>query len=193
VTRTFEAPWTYCPSASLLGRVVRAWTNDRLRGEALYLVAMTGLTIILLMAHYLGWALLSSTLSASEAWETVFWQTQVGSVLVLVGLGLVGFRPTVRVTCQSDAVTLQQGDQTRTLSPSDVQDVRLISAQHYHRHYRRYAATEAFVSAIPEQVLCVRTDDGPVIVAHPESEAQAALLDHFHALAAPASKTMARP
>ena len=68
VTRTFEAPRTYRPSASVLGRAVRAWTNDRLRGEALYLVALTGLTILLLMAHYLGWALLTSALAASQGW-----------------------------------------------------------------------------------------------------------------------------
>ena len=193
VTRTFEAPRTYCPSASALGRMVRAWTDDRLRGEALYLVAMAGLTVVLLMAHYLGWALLTSTLSASQTWEPLFWQTQVGSVLVLAGAGLVGFRPAVRVTCQPNAVTLRQGDKTRALSPPDIQDVRLISAQRYHRHYRRYAATQVFASAVPEQVLCVQTNDGPVIVALPESEAQAALLDHVDALAAPTSETVARP
>jgi Protein of unknown function (DUF2581). len=193
VTRTFEAPRTYRPSASVLGRAVQAWTNDRLRGEALYLVALTGLTILLLMAHYLGWALLTSALAASQGWEPLFWQTQVGSVLVLAGLGLVGFRPAVRVTCCPDAVTLRQGDRTRTLSPPDIQDVRLISAQRYHRHYRRYAATQVFASAVSEQVLCVRTGDGPVIVALPGPEARAALLDHLEALTASASEAAARP
>lgn len=190
VTRTFEAPRTYRPSASVLGRAIRAWTNDRLRGEALYLVTMTGLTLLLLMAHYLGWALLSSALSPLPAWERLFWGAQVGSVLVLIGLGLVGFRPAVRVTCRPHAVTLHQGDQTHALSPPDIQDVRLISAQRYHRHYRHYAATQVFASAFPEQVLCVRTGNGPVIVALPEPEAQAALRDHLDALTAPASQTV---
>ena len=193
VTRTLEAPRTYRPSASLLGRAIQAWTNDRLRSEALYLVTMTGLTLLLLMAHYLGWALLSSTLSPTPAWERLFWGVQVGSVLVLIGLGLVGFRPAVCVTCRPHAVTLQQGDQTRALSPPDIQDVRLISAQRYHRHHRHYAATQVFASAISEQVLCIRTGDGPVVVALPEPAAQAALVDHLDALTASASETVAHP
>ncbi|WP_233992432.1 hypothetical protein [Salinibacter altiplanensis] len=193
MTRTFEAPRTYRPSASLLGRAIRAWTNDRLRGEALYLVAMTGLTIALLMAHYLSWALLGSVINAHPAGQTIFWGTQVGTVLALAAIGLVGFRPAVRVMYRPDALTIQQGDRTCTLSPSDVDNATLIPAQRYHRHYRRYAATQVFVSAMSEQVLCIRTSDGPVIVALPEPEARTALLGHLDAFTASPSETVAHP
>lgn len=191
--RTFEAPRSYRPSASLLGRALRAWTNDRLRGESLYLVAMTGLVLALLMAHYLGWALLSSVLSVQPAAQALFWGVQVGSVLALIGVGLVGFRPAVRVTCRPDGVTLHQGDRTCVLSPTDIEDVTLISAQRYHRHYRRYAATHVFVSAVPEEVLCVRTADGPVVVALPDADARAALMDQLEALPSAAPEAVSRP
>mgnify|MGYP006422771519 CR=1 FL=1 len=193
MTRTFEAPWSYRPSASLLGRAIRAWTGDRLRGEAFYLVTIVGLFLVLLMAHYLSWALLSPVIDAHPAGQTIFWGAQVGSVLVLAAIGLVGVRPAVRVTCRSDALTIQQGDRTRTLSTSNVDDATLIPARRYHRHYRRYAATEVFVSAMSEQVLCIRTSDGPVIVALPEPEARTALLDHLDTLTASPPETVAHP
>jgi hypothetical protein len=193
VTRTFEAPWSYRPSASLLGRAIRAWTKDRLRGEAFYLVTIVGLFLGLLMAHYLGWALLSSTIDAHPTGQTIFWGAQVGSVLVLAAVGLVGFRPAVRVMCRPGALTIQQGDRTRTLSPSEVDGAALIPARRYHRHYRRYAATQVFVSAMSEQVLCIRTNDGPVIVALPEPDAQTALLNHLEALTASPPATVAHP
>lgn len=194
MTRTFEAPRTYRPSASILGRAIRAWTNDRLQGEALYLVMITSLTLVLLLVHYLSWALLNPVLTAHPAWKTIFWGAQAVSILALVGLGLVGFRPAVRVTCSPDAVRIQQGNRTCTLTPSDIEDVALISARRYHRHYRRYAATHVFISTIPEQMLCVRTHDGPVVVAIPDPDAQAALLDHLETLTfSPAPETGSPP
>jgi hypothetical protein len=185
VTHTFESPRSYHPSYSVLGRAVRAWVGDRLRGEALYVVALTGLTLILLMSHYLGWALLKSTLVAHPSWQAVFWGGQVGSVLALIGIGLVGFRPPVRVTCHSDGVVLTQGDQSCTLPYASIDDLALIPARRYHRHYRRYAATQVFVSHLPDEVLLLRTEDGPVVVALSEPEVQAALLDRLEALRSP--------
>lgn len=181
MTRTYEAPRTYRPSASLLGRSVRTWTGDRLRGEAIYLVAVTTLTVGLLLAHYLSWALLNPIFSTSPTWEIIFWIGQAVSILALIGVGLVGFRPTVRVTCRPTDVTINQGERSRTLRPSDMEGVSLISAQRYHRHYRRYAETAVYVSTVPDQVICIRTSDGPIVVGLPEPEARA-VLDHLKTL-----------
>jgi hypothetical protein len=166
--------------------------DDRLRGEALYLVSLTGLILAVLLAHYLGWALLKPVLTAHPTWQAVFWGGQVASVLVLLGIGLVGFRPPVHVTCGPETVTIRQGDRRRTLSASALEDVSLISAQDYHRHYRHYARCQVFISALPDEVLCLHTADGPVIVAMPTPESQAALLDHLKGLraAAPAAEVL---
>ncbi len=192
MTHAFESPRSYHPSYSVLGRAVRAWVGDRLRGEALYLVALTGLTLVLLMSHYLGWALLKSTLLANPSWQAVFWGGQVGSVLVLIGIGLVGFRPAVRVECHSDRVELTQGDRSCTLSHSSIRELASISARRYHRHYRRYAATQVFASDFPDEVLLLRTEDGPVIVALSDPEAQAALFDRLEALRSPSPTPVAQ-
>ncbi|PSQ85675.1 MAG: hypothetical protein BRD42_08175 [Bacteroidetes bacterium QS_3_64_15] len=189
---TFESPRSYHPSDSVLGRAVRAWVGDRLRGEALFIVVLTGLSLALLMIHYLGWAFLKPTLLANPSWQVLFWGGQVGSVLALIGVGLVGFRPAVRVECQSDAVTLTQGDRSCTISNTSVEDVALIPARQYHRHYRRYAATRVFASRLPDEVIRLHTPEGPVIVALSDPDAQAALLDRLEALHAPSPEPVAK-
>ena len=179
MTRTFEAPRSYHPSHSLLGRAVRAWAGDRLRGEALFIVVFTGLTLALLMSHYLGWALLKPVLTANPSWQALFWGGQVASVLALIGIGLVGFRPAVRVQCRPNAVLLTQGNQSCTLPHASIGKIERVSARRYHRHYRRYAATQVFVSTLPDEVILFRTEDGPVIVGLSDPEAQTSLIDHL--------------
>jgi hypothetical protein len=185
VPRTFQAPRSYDPSFSLLGRALRAWTGDRLRGEALYIVVLTGMALALLMSHYLGWALLRSALTSQPSWQIAFWAGQLGTVVLWAAVGLVGVRPGVAVTCTEDTLTLTQAGRTRTVSPSALDEVRVIAASRFHRHYRRYAATDAFVSAVPDEVVLLRTDDGPVVVALPSPDDQAALLQHLDAMRTP--------
>lgn len=176
MTRTFRSPRSYHPSHSLLGRALRAWTGDRLRGEALFVVVLTGLTLVLLLTHYLGWALLNPLFDTNPAWQTYFWIAQGVSVLLLGGVGLIGFRPVVQVACLPEALHLSQGDRTLSLPHEAVEAVDVISARQYHRHYRRYAATQIFISQLPEQVLLLRTTQGPVVLALEDVDDQATLL-----------------
>lgn len=177
VTRTFESPPSYHPSHSLLGRSLRRWTGDRLRGEAVFVVVLTGLTLVLLMTHYLGWALLSPLFSTNPVWQTYFWIAQGASVLLLGGAGLIGFRPAVQVRCLPEVLHLTQGDRTRSVPHEAIYDVDIISARQYHRHYRRYTATDIFISHLPDRVLLVRTAQGPIVLALSDPDAQASLLD----------------
>jgi hypothetical protein len=63
--------------------------------------------------------------------------------------------------------------------------VETITARRYHRHERRYAATQAFIGVLGDTVLLVRrANGGPVIVALP-SDAQAALHERLSATLAP--------
>lgn len=185
MTPTFRSPRTYHPSYSLLGRAVRAWATDRLRGEALFIVSFSGLCLGVLLAHYLGWALLEPLLAAHPSWQTMFWGGQLVSLLGLVGVGLVGSRPEVQVECRRTAVVFQQGARRCRVPYADVHGAERISARRYHRHHRRYAATRVFVSVLPEEVLLVRTETGPIVVALPDPEAQTTLQDHLTPAAAP--------
>lgn len=192
MARTFRSSRAYHPSASLLGRAIRSWVDDRLRGEALYLVALTGLTLAVLMAHYLGWALLKPLFAEHPSWQTWFWGGQVISVLALIGVGLIGFRPAVYATCRRDALELSQGGRSLTLPYTDITDIEILSAVRYHRHYRRYAATRIFLSALPEEVLLLRTPDGPVVVGFSDPDDQRALHRHLQSKRRPSPPPAAK-
>ncbi len=181
MTRTFRAPRTFDPSYSLLGRAFRYWTGDRLRGEALFLLALTGGALGLLMVHYLGWALLQ-TLTAGDPgseWQIYFWGGQVASVLLLVGLGGIGFRPGVRVTVDNDParLDLRQGGCERQVPLAAIDDVQRIDARRFHRHERHYAATDVFATPPGETVLRLDTAHGPIVVGLPSDDELDALHD----------------
>jgi len=178
VTRTFESSRSYDPSYSLLGRLLRSWTGDRLRGEAFFIVVLTGLALALLMAHYLGWALLKPVLLDNPSWQMLFWAGQLASVAVLAGVGLVGLRPGVTVVCTPDGIELSQGGRARSLPYEAVENIAPISATRYHRHYRRYAATAVFAGPLGDEVLLLRTAGGPVIISLADPEEQEALRVH---------------
>lgn len=175
VTRTFRAPQVFDPSYSLMGRAFRAWTDDHLQGEALYIVTLTGIALFLLMSHYLGWALLRPVLSASASWKVLFWTGQGAFVLLWIGIGLVGRRPAVTVECTSGTLEIEQGERTHTIRYEAVDSIASISARQYHRHYRRYAATRVFAGSLADEVLLLRTAQGPVVIALPESDEQESL------------------
>ena len=187
MTTTFQSSRTFDPSYSLLGRAFRAWTGDRLRGEALFVVALTGLALVLLMSHYLGWALLKPVLAENPDWQLLFWAGQLASAAVWAGIGLVGVRPGVTVACGPSGLELKQGGRQRTVPYDALEAVDTVSATTYHRHYRRYDATAVFVAATRDELLLFRTGRGPVVVGLADTEAQAALQAHVESAEADAS------
>ena len=193
MTRIFESPRSYDPTYSLLGRLLRSWTGDRLRGEALFVVVLTGLALVLLMSHYLGWALLQPMLVENPSWQLLFWAGQLASVAVLFALGFVGLRPGVTVSCTSTGIELEQGNRTRTVLYEAVEAVDTVSATRYHRHYRHYAATAVFVGAPSGEMLLLRTPQGPVVVSLASAEAQAALHAHVETAEADAAEPVPHP
>jgi hypothetical protein len=193
VTRTFQSSWSYDPSYSLLGRVFRYWTGDRLRGEAFFIVALTGLTLVLLMAHYLGWALLKPMLVDNPSWQMLFWVGQLASVAVLAAVGLLGVRPGVTVTCTATAVEVEQGSRSRTVPYDHLDAIDTVSATRYHRHYHRYAATQVFAGTIEDEVLLLRTPGGPVAIALADPDEQAALHAHLDTVETEAPEPVPQP
>jgi len=193
VPRTFHSSRRYDPSESLLGRAFRRWTGDRLRGEAFFLVALTGLALIILMVHYLGWALLEPYLSGSWARQMVFWGGQLLLGALWAATGLLGFRPGVRVTCTSDGLEVEQGSRVRSLAYDAIDEIGLISGVRYHRHYRLYAATAVYASHVGDDVLLLRTDEGPIVIALADVEAQRALKDQLETACTPARASAVPP
>lgn len=184
LTHAFSSQRTFRPTHSLLGRALRRWTGDRLKGEAYYVLVLTGLVLALLMAHYLGWALLQPIFTGPDgAWyQTVFWLGQLASVVAVAAVGLVGFRPPLTVRCDDEAgrLHLTQGDRSCAVDYASVETASLIPARRFHRHYRHYAATRIFVGRLEDEVLLLETDTGPVVVALP-AESLTDLRNHLAA------------
>ena len=193
MTHTFQSPRSYHPSYSLLGRAFRTWTKDRLRAEAFFIVALTGLALLLLMGHYLGWALLKPTLTSNPSWQLLFWAGQLASVAAWIAIGLLGMRPGVTVACTPDALEVTQGSRSCTVHYDNIEDVDTISAKTYHRHYRRYAATQVFVSQLPDEVLLLQTPEGPLVLALPNSDDQNDLRTHIETARTTAPEPVAQP
>jgi len=194
LTLTFHTSRRFDPSHSLLGRAVRRWTGDPLRGEAVFYLVLSALVLALLMAHYLGWALLQPLMEAdaTESWQVLFWIGQLASVGLVTAIGGIGFRPGVEVAFDPETASLhlQQGASERRLGPSDVREATRISAQRYHMHYRRYAATDAFVAEATDDMLLLRTADGPVVLALPSADALETMRAHLTAQEADPASVM---
>jgi len=148
---------------------MRRITGDRLRGEALFILTLTTLALGVLIAHYLGWALLQPSLSAenTESWQLAFWFAQLGSVAFLVAVGGIGFRPRVTTTINPDAafLSVEQGSSSIRMNAEEIQSITQIPARLYHLHYRHYARTRLFRGRMAESVLVFRTASGPVVLA----------------------------
>lgn len=181
MTSTFESSASFHASHSLLGQAFRAWTEDRLKGEALYLVALTGGALVLLMSHYLGWALLKPVLANSPSSQVLFWGGQLASVLLWAGIGFIGFRPAMTVKCRSDGIEVEQGDRARSIAYDEILTLTTIPATRYHRHYRHYEATTIFVTQFADEVLLLRTPSGPVVIGLPDADDLTALQAHIEA------------
>ncbi|WP_040605697.1 hypothetical protein [Salisaeta longa] len=171
---------TFNPKYSLLGRIVRWWVGDRLRSEALFIVLLTLLGLLLLMAHYLGWALLQPTLVTNPDAQMTFWIAQVASVTGLLLLGVVGWKPRLHLEDTGAALHLAQGRNECTIAYDDVTSCRLVSARTAHMHHRSYQPTTMFTAgrARIDTVLVIRAADaGPVVVALPTRSEVEALRD----------------
>jgi len=183
---SFHAPRRFHPGYSWLGRWLRRRT-DRLKGEALHVLIMAAAALVLLLIHYLSWTLLHEAFSTTPGLEAGYWITQLALLAGVLGLGAVGFRPALTVTCDADALRVQQGPRSVQVPLDAVASVEAISAQRYHRHERRYAATRSFIGALGETVVLVRrANGGPVVIALPP-DAQAALREQLASVLAPPS------
>ena len=175
LTRTFRSSRTFSPTYSLLGRWIRHLTGDRLRGEALFILTITSLVLGVLMAHYLGWALLQPAMNAGnpDTWQLWFWFAQIGSVALLFLIGGVGWRPSVEATIDTTRgiLMVEQGKSSVKVHVDEIEDASIVSPRLYHMHYRHHAATRPFISRPGREVIILRTGDGPIALSLDEADA----------------------
>lgn len=161
--------------------------DDERRVEALFIVVLSVLALALLLVQYLAWALLQPVIVATPDGPTAiaFWIGQVGAFALVVGCCVVGFEPTITVAAEEERLRFYRNDHVLDLSYGAIDEVRTITALRYHRHWRRYAATHAFVNRPDGDLLLLHTDVGPVVLGLAPDDREA-LLAHLDAHWAPA-------
>ncbi|HMB94209.1 MAG TPA: hypothetical protein VKP65_25390 [Rhodothermales bacterium] len=153
--------------------------DDERQAEAMYLIVVSMLLLMLLLAQYLTWALLGSTMQADPA-TLLFWGAQGVGVVLFVLLGILGFKPAVTVTIEPEGLHLCQGKRTCAVPYDEMDTVEPLEPLLFHRHYARYAATQTFVSQRPTTLLLIKTAADPIVVGlRPEDHL--ALLHHLQA------------
>lgn len=165
VKRRYIIPSRIHSAYSPIGRWIRRRCGDSQQAESLHIaaVALTGFGLIL--AQALSMALLPSTLSQNAA-------LLVGALAVFVLLFLAGRQPKITIEVQTEALVIRREARETHLPFGRMRKTSIIDDQLYHRHYRRFARTMAFVNRIPATVLLIDTPEGPVILGVSESEQQ---------------------
>ncbi len=154
------------PGYSLLGRWLRHCLKDPLRAEAALIVVLSGVAVAWFLAQYLAWALLQDAILADPRGPVAvgFFLGQLVTIVLVLGVGVLGFQPPATVTCGTDGLTLRRKKDVLYVPYEALAAVETISSVRFHRHYRRYAATRIFVNRMEDCLLLLHTPHGPVVV-----------------------------
>lgn len=156
----FVIPRSFYPPASPLGRLVGRWAQDARQAESFYFVAAAFVLCVGSLLSQWGWVAFGTGEEATP-W---FFVTQVAGGLLLGAGCLLGWKHTVDVTAERRELHVRKGEDATSIRYEHIHAVERISADAYHRHWRRYAATRAFVNRLPAELLLLRTEGGPLIL-----------------------------
>lgn len=156
IPRSFYLP------ASPLGRLVRRWTHDARQAESVYFVVVALVLCFATLAGQWGWIAFGTTPEGAPS--LAFFGVQIVGGLVLAATCLVGWRSPVVVIARDEALDVRQGDRALSLHYGRIASAEPITAEVYHLHWRRFAATRAFVNRLPDDLLLLHTASGPVVL-----------------------------
>lgn len=167
-------PRSFCLPASPLGRLIRRWAHDRRQAESIYFVVVALVLCFATLAGQWGWIAFGTTPEGTPS--LAFFGVQVIGGLLVATTCLIGWRPAVAITARDEALDVRQGNEAISLHYGRITSVERITAEAYHLHWRRFAATRAFVNRLPDDLLLLHTASGPVVLGLPPSD-----LDHLEA------------
>ena len=161
------APPVFHPASSPLGKLVRRWIDDERRAESVYIVVAALLLVVASLAGQWGWVLWGT--ENGDPHLGYFAAQLVGGGLA-AGYCLLGWRRPIQVWAGPDRLEIQRGPDTLSISYIGIQSTERIPATVYHSHWRRYARTRSFVNRLSDEVLLLRTDQGPVVLCLAEAD-----------------------
>lgn len=134
--------------------------DDR-QADSTYVAAAVVSSLALLVIHFVGW----SFARPAEAGIAVLLAAEAVVILAYCALAFAGRDPAITVSAGTSALTIVRGsDKALTLPYGEIRSARRIDAQTFHRHYRRYAETRAFVNHVPGDLLLLHWNGVPVVL-----------------------------
>lgn len=152
---SFTIPARIHPGYSLLGRALRREFGDPLRAEAHHILALAALGLLPVAVHYLGDFV---PLPIDQ------WPLQAGILLLIVLTGVAGWQPRTDVEVRDGSLSARRGKEMWSSPLDEIESAETISALRYHRHYRRYSVTRAFIGRMEQHLVLLRTRRGPVVL-----------------------------
>ncbi len=160
---------------SFLGRFLRRRIPDTYHAEGVFIVVFALLFIGLVLANYLGWALVEPVITSNPDGPITdaFWISQILTALTFFFLSAYGFKPALKISIDEGFdLAISQGKTSMRLPLAEIKAVTMISALRYHQHYRKYRETRAFYGKIPQTLLLIKTADGPILLGLDETSQQ---------------------
>ena len=152
---TYSAQARWCPSRSLLGRLFLHRIDNQRQAEAWYIIAISTIIVVVVMAQFMSWSLLVAEITANPTMAMWYWagQLAVGS-LILIG-GFLGYCPQVSVVVTEYLLRVRQGKRLFEINLACLTGCRIVSALHYYRHWRQKGNVKHFMAHIPSDVLLI--------------------------------------
>jgi hypothetical protein len=136
-------------------------------GEAVYLLSLTLLLVLLGMTQNITWALLQPAMAAGESIDIIYWIAQLFAAAMCFGIGIFGFQPGFSIRIDEMGLGVEQAGRSWIIPHPHIERVVMIPTIVYHRHYRRYARTLAFMGAKESHVVLVETREAPLVLGLP--------------------------
>ena len=151
---------------SILGRLIRRSVKDTHFAEGILILTIALLSISLVVSFYIGWAFAQPFIEADATGQTAiyYFLAQVVSFSLLFLGVFLGFKPKLEVTMDHQCVQIKQGSRRLLLLTTEIDRTEIISSTEYYQHYSKYANTRAFYNRLPEELLLLETENGPVIL-----------------------------
>lgn len=176
---------------SLLGRLIRRSVKDLHYAEGILILTIALISIGMVVSFYVAWAFIEPLLATDATGQLAesYALAQFGSVVFLILVAFIGFKPTLEITVEDYCIHINQGSQRLLLLTSEVLQAEIITATQFHQHYRKYINTRAFYNRLNDQLLLLETENGPVILGVSEED-QATLLDALRSSASAEDKVL---
>ena len=169
-------PRRFDPTCSWLGRRLVRRIGDERRAEAFFILCVAAVALALIAFSYAVWTSLPQ--NAAGPVRLYAFLGQAALWLAALALCLWGFRPAVTVVLSGDGLRIEQGARRVSLPFHQIRKSTIITHLLFHRHYRRYAGTQAFINGTGTTVLLLETQTGHVAIGLPP-EAYTPVIEHL--------------